>query len=73
MVILAIPFVFSQPRSAGVGFRLFVGIMLGLAFFVLNRGFGFYSLLHGFPPVIGALLPTLLFFLLSLVLLRRVA
>jgi len=73
MVILAIPFVFSQPRSAGVGFRLFIGIMLGLAFFVLNRGFGFYSLLHGFPPVIGVLLPTLLFFLLSLLLFRRVA
>ncbi len=73
MMILAIPFVFSQPRSAGVGFRLFIGIMLGLGFFVLNRGFGFYSLLYGFPPAAGAMLPTLLFFLLSLLMLRRVA
>lgn len=73
MVILAIPFVFTQPRSTGMGFRLFVGIMIGLAFFVLNRGFGFYSLLYGIPPFLGAILPTLAFFLLALFLLRRVA
>lgn len=73
MVILAIPFVFTQPRSAGMGFRLFIGIMIGLAFFVLNRGFGFYSLLYGLPPVLGAILPTVAFFLLALFLLRRVA
>ena len=73
MVILAIPFVFTQPRSTGMGFRLFVGIMIGLAFFVLNRGFGFYSLLYGIPPLLGAILPTLAFFLLALFLLRRVA
>ena len=73
MVILAIPFVFTQPRSTGMGFRLFVGIMIGLAFFVLNRGFGFYSLLYGIPPLLGATLPTLAFFLLALFLLRRVA
>lgn len=73
MVILAIPFVFTHPRSTGMGFRLFVGIMIGLAFFVLNRGFGFYSLLYGIPPLLGAILPTLAFFLLALFLLRRVA
>lgn len=71
MVILAIPFVFTQPRSAGMGLRLFIGVMLGLAFFVLNRGFGFFSLLHGLPPVLGAVLPTGVFFALALYLLRR--
>jgi lipopolysaccharide export system permease protein len=73
MVILAVPFVFAQPRSAGMGVRLFLGIMLGLSFYVLNRGFGYFNLLHGFPPLFGAALPTLLFLLLALVLLRRVA
>lgn len=73
MVILAIPFVFMTIRSGGMGFRLFGGIMLGLGFFVLNRAFGFASLLYNLPPFLGALVPTLLFFGLALYLLRRVA
>ena len=71
MVILAVPFVFGQPRSAGMGLRLFGGVMLGLSFFVINRGFGFFSLLHGLPPVLGATLPTLGFLVLALYLLAR--
>lgn len=73
MVILAVPFVFGQLRSSGVGARLFIGIMLGLGFFVISRGFGYFGLLHGIPPVIGAVLPSVLFFSLALYMLRRVA
>lgn len=72
MMVLAIPFVFGQQRSGGIGARLFTGIVLGLAFFVVSRGFGFFGLLYGIPAVIGALLPTLLFFGLALAMLRRV-
>lgn len=72
MMVLAIPFVFGLQRSGGIGARLFIGIMLGLAFFVVSRGFGYYGLLNGIPAVIGALLPTFLFFAAALVLLRRV-
>lgn len=73
MVVLAIPFVFMPLRSAGMGYRLFLGIMLGLGFFVLSRGFGYVSLLYGVPPFLGAVLPALLFLLLAGYLLRRVA
>jgi lipopolysaccharide export system permease protein len=72
MMVLAIPFVFGSQRSGGIGARLFTGILLGLAFFVVSRGFGYFGLLYGIPAVIGALLPTLLFFGLALVMLRRV-
>ncbi len=73
MVILAIPFVFSQLRSGGLGSRLLGGIVLGLAFYLVNRAFGYFGLLYGLPPALGALLPPLLFFALALVMLRRVA
>lgn len=73
MVVLAIPFVFGQLRSGGLGARLLVGIVLGLTFYLVNRAFGYFGLLYGLPPILGALLPPMLFFALALVMLRRVA
>ena len=40
MVLLAVPFASFQKRQGGVGARIFTGIMLGLAFYTLNRLFG---------------------------------
>lgn len=72
MMVLAIPFVFGSQRSGGIGARLFVGIMIGLAFFVFSRGFGFFGLLYGVPALLGAAMPTLLFLAAALIMLRRV-
>lgn len=72
MMVLAIPFVFGSQRSGGIGARLVIGIVLGLSFFVVSRGFGYFGLLYGVPAAVGATLPTVLFFGLALVMLRRV-
>jgi len=72
MMVLAIPFVFGSPRSGGIGARLFTGIVIGLAFFVVSRGFGYFGLLYGVPAFLGAVLPALLFFGAAVVMLRRV-
>jgi len=72
MMVLAIPFVFGSQRSGGIGARLFTGIVIGLAFFVVSRGFGYFGLLHGIPAVIGAILPTLLFLGAAVFMLNRV-
>ena len=61
MVILAIPFVFRHVRSGGFGRSLFIGIMLGLSFFVLDKGFGLIVQIYDIWPLLGALLPTVLF------------
>ncbi len=73
MVILAIPFVFRQVRSGGLGQSLLIGIMLGLAFYLTSRGFGYFVLLYGIPPFVGAVTPTVLFFAIAIIMLRRVA
>jgi lipopolysaccharide export system permease protein len=61
MLIIGMPFVFGPQRSAGTGQRLLVGLLLGLAFFLINYLLGNIVLLYGFPPLVGASLPTLLF------------
>jgi lipopolysaccharide export system permease protein len=61
MLVVAMPFVFGPQRSAGTGQRLLVGLMLGLAFFLINYLLGNVVLVYGFPPLVGASLPTLLF------------
>ncbi len=71
MVILAIPFVFGQLRSGGLGRGLFIGIMLGLLFFVADKGFGYIVLVYDISPVVGAMVPTLAFLAAGVFMLRR--
>ena len=61
MLVVALPFVFGPQRAAGVGQRLLIGLLLGLAFFLMNFLLGNLVLLYGYPPVLGAVLPSLLF------------
>ena len=73
MVLLGIPFVFRSVRSGGVGGTLFLGIMLGLVFFAMAKGFGFLVLIYGIPPIAGAFIPLLIFLGIALVMLKKVA
>lgn len=62
MVVLALPFGFLQQRVGGVSGKIFVGIMLGLSYQVLNRLFIHLGLLNDWPPPVSATVPTLLYF-----------
>lgn len=72
MLILAVPFVFKQARSGGLGRSLFSGIMIGLGFFILNKAFTYFVPLFSIPPLLGAVIPTLLVCLLSVFMIRRI-
>ena len=61
MMVLALPFAQVQGRQAGVGAKIFAGIMLGLAFHFLNRLFSHLGLLNDWPPFAAALTPTAIF------------
>jgi lipopolysaccharide export system permease protein len=73
MVVLAIPFVFRLQRGGGFGHRLFIGILLGLAFYLISKGFGYVVLVYGIPPIVGAVTPLIAFLMVALVMLRRMA
>lgn len=72
MMFLAIPFVFGPLRSATMGLRMLVGVLVGFAFFTFNQLFGPLTLVYQMPPIIGAMLPTVLFLMLGLITLKNV-
>lgn len=72
MVILAVPFVFGSLRSVGIGQRIMMGTLIGIAFYLLNQAFSYVGLAYSWNPVFSAVMPTLLFLVMALVLLRRV-
>ena len=57
MMILALPFAHFQRRQGGVGFRIFVGTILGLAFFLVGRTFSHLGVLNDWPPLFSAVFP----------------
>lgn len=71
MLILAAPFVFGTQRNAGAGQRIFVGIILGISFFLLNHIIGTSGIVYGLSPLFSATFPLLLFLVGGLVLLFR--
>ncbi len=65
MVVLALPFAYIQSRQAGVGAKIFAGIMLGLLFHVLGRLFSHLGLINDWPAFASATIPTITFFCLA--------
>lgn len=61
MVILALPLGFLQQRATGASTKIFVGIMLGVLYQLLNRVFVHLGLLNDWTPLFSATVPTLLF------------
>lgn len=61
MILLAIPFVFSAPRSVTLGLRVLLAIMIGFIFYIVNALVGQFSIVYQFPPLFAALLPAILF------------
>ncbi len=72
MLILSMPFLFTSQRSAGAGQRLFIGITVGIIFFLINRVLNEVGIVYNFPPLVSAFFPVLLFLFVSLIALKRV-
>ncbi|MDO9204871.1 LPS export ABC transporter permease LptG [Methylotenera sp.] len=72
MVVLALPFGFIQQRATGASTKIFVGIMLGVMYQILNRVFSHLGLLNDWPPLFSAITPTILFLIAGLTMLYYV-
>ena len=60
MMILAIPFALQSARAGGVGAKIVLGILIGLAFHFGNRLFSHMGLLNDWPPLFSAGAPVVI-------------
>jgi lipopolysaccharide export system permease protein len=72
MILIALPFGFIQQRSTGASTKIFIGIMLGVLYQILNRTFVHLGVLNDWAPLFSAITPTLLFLMAGLTMLHRV-
>ena len=73
MIILALPFGFVQQRAGGIGAKIFIGIVLGILYQVLNKVFVHLGLLNDWSPLVSTVIPTILFLLTGLLMLQSVS
>jgi len=65
MVLLAIPFVLGFSRNVMMGWRVFVGVMVGFVFYMVNAFLGQLCVVFQLSPMVAAFLPLLLFAMLG--------
>jgi len=66
LMALALPFAYLHTRSGGVSLKIFIGIMIGVSFILINSLFSHLGLLSTWPAFVTAVAPSLLFLLLAL-------
>lgn len=66
MMALALPFAYLQTRAGGIGYKVFAGIMLGVAFHFMNGLFSHLGLLNTWPPWIAVSVPSAIAVVLAL-------
>jgi len=71
LVLVAISFIFGPLRDTTMGYRLFTGVMLGIAFRFSQDLLGPTSLVYGIMPALAILAPIALCWLLGFFLLLR--
>ena len=71
LVLVAISFVFGPLRQVTMGFRVFVGVLVGVVFNTVQDILGPASLVYGFSPLVAVLLPAAVLALIGLLLLKK--
>ena len=71
MMVLAIPFALGSARAGGVGLKIVLGILIGLAFYFGGRLFSHVGVLNDWPAFASAGLPLMIVVLIATAALHR--
>jgi lipopolysaccharide export system permease protein len=69
MIALALPFAYAHDRMATVSVKVFIGVMLGIFFHMLNGLFSHLGVIASWKPLMAAVTPSVLFLLAAALLL----
>lgn len=72
MMALALPFAYLHARAGSIGYKVFAGIMVGVAFHFLNGLFSHLGLLNTWPAWISVSIPSAVALMIALIMLYRV-
>ncbi len=71
LVFIAISFVFGPLRQVTMGFRIFIGVIVGIIFSTVQHILGPISLVYGLTPILAVSLPVFVCLGIGLLLLKR--
>ncbi|HET6588326.1 MAG TPA: LPS export ABC transporter permease LptG [Oleiagrimonas sp.] len=71
LVLCALPFAFGALRSGGLGKRIFIGVVLALAWYFLQQGLTSVGIVYGSPAWLAELLPAIALVIVATIYFRR--
>jgi len=71
MLIFALPFGFLQERSGGKYLKMFLGIIIGISYQIINTMIRHIGLLNDWQPFMSSLIPTVIFLSIGLYLMFK--
>lgn len=71
MIALVFPLIFGSQRQVSMGQRIFIGVLIGLGFHLLNQMLGNLSVVYQLPAIMGAFVPSLILLAIAFVLFKR--
>ena len=71
MMLLALSFIFGPLRSVSMGVRVIIGISFGFIFYIADNLFAQASIVVGIYPILGSMITSLVFLLISYILFKR--
>jgi lipopolysaccharide export system permease protein len=69
MMMLALPFGYVHDRMGNVSLKVFLGVMLGVGFYMMNGLFSSLGVINSWSPAVAALTPSALFLLAAAIML----
>lgn len=71
LVFCAMPFAFGTLRSGGLGKRMFIGMLLAIGWYFLQKAMVSFGTVYGIPPMLANLLPAVILALAAWLYFRR--
>jgi lipopolysaccharide export system permease protein len=72
MLFITVPFVLAHQRFISIGQRVFLGIMVGMAFYMFSRAMSYVAVVYELNPMLSAFIPVIAFLTMGMVMLKRV-